>query len=126
MGTLLFIFLTGLILGIATYAYLLNSMGIVEVKYVVINKQTGESIEVVNRVWINGNIDYNNRPFRFVVGSKVTIEAPEYIDTPWGRAKFSFWQIEESQTYDDRIYMDRELQLIVTPGKQIWWANYYI
>lgn len=112
---------------IGLYIYLLNTYtGAVEIKYVIIDRWTGKSIEVIDKVWINGNIDYNNRPFYFRIGSTVNITAPKTIETPWGTAYFSFWQKEAGETYQGEIISDNTITIVVTGGKQIWWANYYI
>ena len=99
-----------------------------EVKYIVFNSSNNfEKVEVVDKVWLNGNIDWNNRPFKFKCGSKVTVECPQYLNILGHRAKFSFWQLEESNpTYQGIIITNRTLTITLNSKKQIWWANYVV
>ena len=99
-----------------------------EVKYIVFNSSNSfEHVEVVDRVWINNAPDWNNRPFKFKCGSKVTVECPQYLNILGHRAKFSFWQLEESNpTYQGIIVSNRVLTIVLKERKTIWWANYVL
>ena len=98
-----------------------------EVKYIIFNSSNNfEHVEVVDKVWINGNIDFNNRPFRFRCGSKITVACPEYLNILGFKAKFTFWQREEGPTYQGVIVANRTLTIVLDSPKQIWWANYVV
>jgi len=96
----------------------------VEFKYVIFTSNH-DSIEFVDKIWINGAPDYNNRPFYFQPDSTVVVKAPEAVDTPWGTAKFAFWQKEEGLTFQGQIVSNSTL-VVKAEGKQIWWANYIL
>jgi hypothetical protein len=97
----------------------------IEFKYVVFSQDQKRSMEFVDKIWINGAPDYNNRPFYFQPGSTVVVKAPETVNTPWGTAKFAFWQKEEGLTFQGQIVSNSTLT-VKAWGKQIWWANYVL
>jgi len=98
-----------------------------EVKYVVFNStDNSKYVEVVGKVWLNGNVDFNNRPFRFRCGSKVVISCPEYLDVLGYRARFSFWQKEENPTFQGLTVTNRTLTIVLNEKKAVWWANYVL
>ena len=97
----------------------------IEFKYVVFSQDQKRSMEFVDKIWINGAPDYNNRPFYFQPGSTIVVKAPETVNTPWGTAKFAFWQKEEGLTFQGQIVSNSTL-VVKAWGKQIWWANYIL
>ena len=85
-------------------------------------------LEFIGDIWINGAVDYNNRPFFFRKGEYVCFTAPETVTINNTKFKFAFWQREKeplSLTYQDIIITNRTLCLTLNEKRNIWWANYY-
>lgn len=99
-----------------------------EAKYVVcFDNHT--CLEFVGDIWINGAIDYNNRPFFFKKGECVCFTAPETVTINNTKFKFAFWQREKeplSITFQDIIITNRTLCIRLKDERNIWWANYYL
>ena len=96
-----------------------------EFKYVAIHPDHSTT-EFVGEIWINGAVDWNNRPFFFRRGCRVTITCPEYVEVCGRKYKFAFWQREKpplSLTFQGVIDTSRDLEIVVHE-KEIWWANY--
>ena len=96
-----------------------------EFKYIAIHEDHSTT-EFVGEIWINGAVDYNNRPFFFRKGCRVRVTCPEEVVVCGRKYRFAFWQREKpplSLTFQDVIDTNRELE-IVADEKQIWWANY--
>jgi len=93
-----------------------------EVKYVIFDKEdNGVFLEVIDKFWINGAPEFNNRPFKFKKGETVFITCPENILG----AKFAFWQKQEWEpTFQGLIVTNRTITLHFNEAKVIWWANY--
>lgn len=93
-----------------------------EVKYVIFDKNdNGVYLEVIDKFWINGAPEFNNRPFKFKKGETVSITCPENILG----VRFAFWQKQEWEpTFQGLIVTNRSITLQLNETKIIWWANY--
>lgn len=93
-----------------------------EFKYVIFDKDDNRVyLEVIDKVWINGAPEFNNRPFKFKKGETTSITCPENILG----VKFAFWQKQEWEpTFQGLIVTNRTITLQLNEPKIIWWANY--
>ena len=93
-----------------------------EFKYVIFDKDDNSVyLEVIDKVWINGAPEFNNRPLKFRRGDTVSITCPETILG----VKFAFWQKQEWEpTFQGLIVTNRTITLQLNEAKIIWWANY--
>ena len=93
-----------------------------EFKYVIFDKDDNNVyLEVIDKVWINGAPEFNNRPLKFRRGGTVSITCPENILG----VEFAFWQKQEWEpTFQGLIVTNRTLILQLNEAKIIWWANY--
>jgi len=93
-----------------------------EVKYVIFDENDNlVYLEVIDKFWINGAPEFNNRPFKFRKGDTVSITCPESILG----ARFAFWQKQEWEpTFQGLIITNRTITLQLDEAKIIWWANY--
>lgn len=94
----------------------------VEFKYILFDRTNNSLyIEVIEKIWINGAPDFNNRPYKFRLGDTITIECPETILG----AKFCFWQREELEpTFQGLILSNRTITIQLIESKTSYWANY--
>ena len=93
-----------------------------EVKYVIFDRNDNKIyLEVIDKFWINGAPEFNNRPLKFKKGETVSITCPENILG----TKFAFWQKQEWEpTFQGLIVTNRTITLQLNDAKIIWWANY--
>jgi len=93
----------------------------ISIKYVAVDE--AGHVEFIDRVWINGAVDYNNRPFCFKPGDVVNFTCPLEVVILGRRFRFAGWQLEEAP-HQGWSTTSRSL-IIVVDGDQTWWANYF-